>query len=265
MTQTRLFAFDLDDTLAHSKQPMAAEMAEALRRLLASTEVLIISGARFEQFELQVLSMLPGVACLERLHLMPTCGTRYLRFQDGQWVQQYSHDLPQQLKNRVHELIEIESKRLGLWHQDDEIWGERIEDRGSQVTYSALGQAAPVGAKRAWDVDGRKRETLRAALAQALPELEVRAGGLTSIDITERGIDKAYGVNRLIEILGLAPQEIEFVGDRLEPGGNDFPVVALGVLTHAVRDCDETLDYLLELLPAIESRAAAGTLNGFRV
>lgn len=242
-----LFAFDLDDTLAHSKQELSASMAAALAALLSHRDVLIISGARFAQFESQVLRVLPADVQLERLHLMPTCGTRYLRWREEQWIEVYAHDLPEASKAEVIMSIEEVARGLGFW-DTEQVWGDRIEDRGSQITYSALGQFAPIEAKREWDPTGARRETLRGELAQRLLGLEVRAGGLTSIDITERGIDKAYGVRRLLDILELKPTHMHFVGDRLQPGGNDFPVVALGVSTHEVADADETLPYLLDIV-----------------
>lgn len=92
---------------------------------------------------------------------------------------------------------------------------------------------------------------LRAAISKEIPELEVRAGGSTSIDVTTKGVDKAYGMQRLAELLDVAPAEILFIGDRLEPGGNDYPVIAVGVQTHAVTGPDETLTYIEELLPTL--------------
>lgn len=74
---------------------------------------------------------------------------------------------------------------------DERIWGERIEDRGSQITFSGLGQHAPLAAKAAWDPDFAKRKRLQAALGLALPGFAVRIGGSTSVDITRAGIDKA--------------------------------------------------------------------------
>jgi HAD superfamily hydrolase (TIGR01484 family) len=252
--EIRVFAFDLDDTLAESKQRLTPTMARALHDLLGVSDVLVISGARWEQFQSQVLGALPDDPRLERLHLMPTCGTRYLRWHDGMWVEQYAHDLHPAVKESVLRAIEEEARRLGHWYDEQQTWGERIEDRGSQVTYSALGQSAPIPAKRAWDPTGTKRQALRTALSERLPDLEVRMGGSTSIDITERGVDKAYGVGRLIDMLAIRPEQVHFVGDRLEPGGNDFPVVALGVSTRAVADWEETLEHIRQILAGVTTQ-----------
>lgn len=252
MAEIRVVAFDLDDTLAESKSQVEPAMTQALLDLLERRPVCVISGGRFEQFDEQLLRYLPASSRLADLHLMPTCGTRYLRWADDHWELMYAHDLTEQEKDAAIAAITTSSKELGLWGDDSDVFGERIEDRGSQVTYSALGQQAPVRLKKAWDPDGSKRELLRAAISAQIPDLEVRAGGSTSIDITTKGVDKAYGMRRLAELLDVAPEEIHFVGDRLEPGGNDYPVVAVGVQTHAVTGPHETLTYIAELLDSLD-------------
>jgi hydroxymethylpyrimidine pyrophosphatase-like HAD family hydrolase len=159
----------------------------------------------------------------------------------------YAHNLSPELRRRAIEALEQQARRLGLWEPDEKVAGPRIEDRGSQITFSALGQAAGVAEKRGWDPDGSKREKLRAAVAPLVPELEVRAGGSTSVDITQRGIDKAYGIRQLAIQTGIPLTDMLFIGDRLVPGGNDFPVAELGVPCHAVLGPEDTLSYLAKL------------------
>jgi len=250
----RLVAFDLDDTLAPSKTAITPRMAELLVALLAEVEVCVISGGRFTQFESQLVANLPleHPEALARMHLMPTCGTQYYLFRDGEWQQQYAENLTDEQKAAALAAVESEAKRLGLWEPDNgiEIWGPILEDRGSQITFSALGQAAPVEAKKAWDPTGEKKSALRAAVAPHLPELEVRSGGSTSVDITRRGIDKAYGMRKLAELTGIDFDDMLFVGDRLDPDGNDFPVIALGIPTRAVDGWEDTAAVIEEFLAA---------------
>ncbi|WIY84168.1 HAD-IIB family hydrolase [Propionimicrobium sp. PCR01-08-3] len=249
-----MVAFDLDDTLAESKSPLSPEMARTLADLLAVSAVCIISGGQFQQFDTQVLAQLPTDANLGDLHLMPTCGTRYLRFYEGLWHEVYAHVLSQVQKQAAIDALETSAKQLGLWEPDEKVTGPRIEDRGSQITYSALGQAARVDDKKAWDPDGTKRERLRTAVAVELPDLEVRAGGSTSIDVTRRGIDKAYGMNSLARQTGIPLTEMLFVGDRLMPGGNDYPVKELGVPCHAVSGPDDTEHYVRGLIEQLSAK-----------
>jgi phosphomannomutase len=247
----RLVAFDLDDTLAPSKSPISPAMRERLVALLERVPVCIISGGQIAQFQQQVMPAFADASdeALSRLHLMPTCGTQYYRHEHGEWVRMYAQDLGDDEKQRALAAVEHEAKRLGLW--ETQTWGPILEDRGSQVTFSALGQEAPVDAKRAWDPTGEKRNSLRAAVQELVPDLDVRSGGSTSIDITRRGVDKAYGMGKLSELTGIRLAEMLFVGDRLDPDGNDYPVLALGVPTRAVTGWENTLDLLDELIPTL--------------
>ncbi|MGO1317705.1 MAG: HAD-IIB family hydrolase [Cellulomonadaceae bacterium] len=251
----RLVAFDLDDTLAPSKSPVEPRMAQLLLRLLDVVEVCVISGGQFGQFRSQLVEQLGGASAheLARLHLMPTCGTQYYRHTDGAWHQVYAENLTEDEKSRALAAVETSARELGYWETDT--WGPVLEDRGSQITFSALGQAAPVPAKSAWDPTGEKKSTLRAAVAEQLPDLEVRSGGSTSVDITRKGIDKAYGMRRLAELTGVALDDMLFIGDRLDEAGNDYPVKALGVRCHAVTGWPDTAGYLDTLIPTLAPRS----------
>ncbi|WP_269304014.1 HAD-IIB family hydrolase [Aeromicrobium sp. HA] len=251
MSGPRLVAFDLDDTLAPSKCAIPAPIGELLIRLAERVEVAIISGGQLEQFRKQVVEQLPPAPAevLERIHLLPTCGTQYYRLRGEEIVTVYAHRLTEDERDRALAAVEQEARRLGLW--ESQTWGDILEDRGSQITFSALGQKAPIDAKMAWDPDGRKKGALRDAVAAVLPDLEVRSGGSTSVDITHRGIDKAYGMRQLADATGIGLDAMLFVGDRLDPEGNDYPVLALGVDCHAVEGWQDTVDYLEGLIPTL--------------
>ena len=85
-----------------------------------------------------------------------------------------------------------------------------------------------------------KRKKIKAVLDTLIPEFSVRLGGATSIDVTKPGIDKAYGIGKLRDILGIQLKEMIYVGDALFPGGNDYPAKQAGVISIPVRDPNET-------------------------
>ncbi|MCC4908969.1 HAD-IIB family hydrolase [Microbacterium sp. cx-59] len=250
----RLIAFDLDDTLAPSKSAVDPRIARILLDLAERVEVAIISGGQLSQFRAQVVEQLPETTpeVLSHLHLLPTCGTQYYRINADGIQTIYAHALTDDEKTRALTAVEEEARRLGLWA--DETWGDILEDRGSQITFSALGQTAPLDAKTAWDPTGEKKNTLREAVAARIPDLEVRSGGSTSVDITHRGIDKAYGMRQLAEQTGIPLDDMLFVGDRLDPDGNDYPVLVMGVTCHAVDGWHDTAEYLEQLLPTLPRR-----------
>ncbi len=233
----KLIVFDLDGTLAESKAPIDAEMAALLSSLLACAKVAVISGGNWPQFQKQVLSHLPHDGLLKNLSLLPTCGTKFYRYA-GDWEKIYSEDFTAAEKEKI-----IGSLNKSIAAADckvEKVWGEVIEDRGSQITFSALGQQAPLDAKKTWDPDFAKRKKIKAILDKLIPEFSVRLGGATSIDVTKPGIDKAYGIRKLRDILCIAIQDMIYIGDAVFPGGNDYPAKEAGALSIEVRDPTET-------------------------
>ena len=234
----RLIAFDLDGTLALSKQPLDDEMAELLARLLDVAMVAIISGGDWPQFEKQVVSRMPPHARLTNFIIQPTTGTKLYRFADGGWTRVYAELFSAEESQHIRDALKTAVAQAGYAHE--QVWGEQVEDRGSQITFSALGQQAPLEAKDHWDPDHAKRRKLQSLLQGMLPDLSINMGGSTSIDITRKGVDKAYGLNRLAETLGIAHDDILFLGDAIFPGGNDYPAKTMGLDTVRVRDVAET-------------------------
>ena len=238
----RVIAFDLDDTLAISKGIISDEMGLALVALLEKYDVCITSGGRFEQFKSQVIDRLEAPEhLLGKLHLMPTCGTRYYRYDEleHEWQLQYAEDLTEEQRQSIIECIEVHAKELGMWAEHP--YGAIIEDRLSQITYSALGQEAPPEEKYKWaEKFAEQKKMLRDKVAQNLPGLEVRLGGTTSVDVTRIGIDKAYGMHKLMDAIDVSMDEIFFIGDKLQEGGNDYPVKAMGIDTLEVKSFEVT-------------------------
>ncbi len=233
----KLIVFDLDGTLAPSKSSLDSEMASLLHDLLGVVRVAVISGGAWLQFEKQVLSKLKQDERLASLSILPTCGTQFFQYA-GQWTRLYAEDFTTDEKEKI---IGSLSKSVGIaGFKVEKTWGETVEDRGSQITYSALGQQAPLEDKVKWDGDFAKRKKIKAILDTLIPEFSVRLGGATSIDVTKPGIDKAYGIKKLREILGIEVKEMIYVGDALFPGGNDYPAEEAGVTSIAVRGPDDT-------------------------
>jgi HAD superfamily hydrolase (TIGR01484 family) len=241
-----LVAFDLDGTLAESKQAIKGDMGEALADLLQVAHVAVISGGDWPQFDKQVASRLPARADLSRLWLMPTTGTKLYTHQSGEWTTVYAELFDDETKKNIIEAFDASLEATGF--VPEETWGERIEDRGSQITFSALGQQAPVEAKEKWDPDFAKRKVIQADLKKRLPELSINMGGATSIDITQKGVDKAYGLKRLRDESGIALDKMMFIGDAIFPGGNDYPAKELGLDTVRVRDPHDTLSVIATIV-----------------
>lgn len=235
----KLIAFDLDGTLAESKQPIGDEMADLLTGLLRVADVAVISGGDWPQFEQQVIGRMPKGAAFSRLWIMPTTGAKLYRHEaGGGWQPVYADDFSGAERQQILDALDKAVEQSGL--KEPRTWGRQIEDRGTQITFSGLGQEAPLDAKTAWDPDFAKRKALQAALKPLLPGLSVNVGGSTSVDITREGVDKGWGLRRLARESGVGLDEMIFLGDAIYPGGNDYPAQEAGVPSIKVRDPADT-------------------------
>jgi phosphomannomutase len=246
----KLVVLDLDGTLAESKSSFDAETSSLFHELLACVKVAVISGGDWPQFEKQVLSHLPQDERLKDLSLLPTCGTKFFRY-NGTWKKLYSEDFTADEKSKIISSLSKAVEDAGF--KVEKTWGDVIEDRGSQITYSALGQHAPLQEKSNWDPDYTKRKKIKALLDTQLSEFSVRMGGATSIDVTKPGIDKAYGVRKLRDSLGISLKEMIFIGDALFPGGNDYPAEQAGVIAIPVRDPEDTKRVIEAIIACLEN------------
>jgi phosphomannomutase len=233
----KLIVFDLDGTLAKSKSPLDAEMSKLLHDLLGVVKVAVISGGDWPQFYKQLISNLPHDEGLANLSVLPTCGTKFFQY-SGDWKKIYAEDFAADEKKKIIGGLNTAIADAGF--KVEKVWGETIEDRGSQITYSALGQQAPLVEKEKWDPDFAKRKKIKAILDPLIPGFSVRLGGSTSIDVTKPGIDKAYGIGKLRDILGISLKEMIYIGDALFPGGNDYPAEQAGVISIPVRGPEDT-------------------------
>lgn len=251
----KLIAFDLDGTLAPSKSTLPPRMASLLNDLLKTHQVCVISGGKYELFQRQVLSNITtDPDLLKGLHLMPTSGTRYYTFDPDvtDWKLNYAEDFTDEDKQQIITALAEGLDESG--YAVDKTYGETIEDRNSQITLSILGQeiVAELGEegvriKEAWDPDGSKKLRIRAIIAPKIPNFEVRAAGATSIDVTKPGVDKAYGMNKLMAATGLSMEDILFMGDKIVEGGNDYPVEQMGIDCISVRSWEDT-SYAIEAI-----------------
>jgi phosphomannomutase len=244
----KLMAFDLDGTLAESKQRVTPQMGGLLSELLSHIPIAILSGAGFQQFEIQFLPAFPNTDHFDRLYLFPTNAAACFTFKNGAWKVVYDRSFNSFEKGRITQAFK-ESVVEAKLTEPKEIWGERLEDRGAQITFSELGQHAPLEEKEKWhQLHEDERDRLREALVRRLPDFSVLEGGLTTVEVTPKGVSKAYGIRKLIELTGTSVSEMLYVGDALQEGGNDAVVVETGIKTHEVFSPEETAALLRHVI-----------------
>jgi len=241
----KVLSFDVDQTLNVAKMPVPDEIADLLIKCLDKFEICPISGQKFDQFMVQIANRLVerGVTDqqLSHLHLFVAQGTQYYKYQNGDWIQVYNNPLTDEQVQKITETMEQAAKELGFWEADKVQPGDEIiENRLSQVTFSALGQKAGTEEKYAWDADCKKREKIVARCKELAPEFEYEIGGTTSINAFIPGMNKVFGMTHLIEELHVEKSDILYFGDMTQPGGNDYPVVQMGIDTITVRSHEDT-------------------------
>ena len=251
----KLVVFDLDGTLAESKSVMDAEMSGLMARLLAAKKVAVIGGGKYDLFTQQLIRRLKApTPLLHNLFLFPTTATAFYRYAHG-WKKIYDLHLTKQERDSIKKAFEEAFVEVDYVHPK-KTYGKVVEDRGTQVTFSALGQeivarlgARGVALKKKWkDENTEMKMRIAKAVQRRLPKLEVRAAGYTSIDVTRKGIDKAYGIRQIEKHLHIPKRDMVFVGDALFPGGNDYAVRRTGVVCLPVEGPKETKRIIRSLL-----------------
>lgn len=239
----KVLAFDIDQTLNVAKTPITDDIADLLVKCLDHFEICPISGQKFDQFLIQIVDRLknPTPEQLKHLHLFVAQGTQYYRYNGEKWEQVYNYPLTDEQVKKISQTIETAAKELGFWEEDKLTEGDEIiENRLSQVTFSALGQKAGTEAKYAWDPDCKKREKIVTRCKELAPEFDYEIGGTTSINAITPGMNKVFGMTHLLEELNVKKEDILYFGDMTQPGGNDYPVVQMGINTITVRNHEDT-------------------------
>ncbi len=240
--------FDLDDTLAESFKPPSQEMIRRLMELLDLIPIAILSAAGFPRIESQFLDELALSPHIGRCYIFPNSASQcYMREESGAWRLEYSLDLSIEEREMVKDAIDKSVTETAIIEQHPQ-YEPMVIDREAQIAFAALGLKATDTDKNAWDPDQSKRKHLKSAIEKRISGFEVLIGGKTTIDITRKGVDKAYGVTWLSKRLGIAPEAMLFVGDALYPGGNDAVVIPTGIQTMSVTGPDGTAKIIDELL-----------------
>ena len=233
--QKGLIVFDIDGTLTLTKAPMDRQMAALIAKLLAVKRIAIIGGGKFALFkeQLHTLGELKiSKDLFKNLFLFPATATSFYIYQAG-WKKVYALQLSRAERDKIKRTFHEVLKKISYQHPQ-KIYGNVIEDRGTQVTFSALGQdvVAMLGTKRGvalktrWAQENRSlKMKIGRLVAKALPEFDVHVAGFTSIDVTKKGIDKGYGLRQIEKHLHVRIKQMLFIGDAIFPGGNDYAVV----------------------------------------
>jgi HAD superfamily hydrolase (TIGR01484 family) len=220
----------MDKTIAPPRQPILPEMYELLSSL--PYDIAIVSGQEVEKIAWQS-NDLPSF----------TLGQNGNHATDVENNELWKIPLDDQHKAEINAHIQKLIERLD--HELNYEW-DPIEDRGSQITFSPIGNTAPVDIKMVYDPERKKREALLQAVPFISDDLIVKIGGSTSIDYIHKDRHKGTNVAKLIEHMQWDKDECVYFGDGLYPGGNDEAVIGV-IKTIPVEDHHDTYKKLQEM------------------
>jgi HAD superfamily hydrolase (TIGR01484 family) len=219
--------FDMDNTIAPSRQLILPEMFELLSNL--SLDIIIVSGQSVDKIKWQSNNLPATVLGQNGNHAIAIDGKEI-------WNVPLTPEHKSEINEHINKLLSI------LDHDVNPDWNP-IEDRGAQITFSPIGNTAPVEIKMVYDPDRKKREELLKKVPFESSELTVKFGGSTSLDYFHAKNHKGANVQKLIELMGWQKDDCIYYGDGLFPGGNDESVIGV-IETVPVKDHLDTFDKL---------------------
>lgn len=230
------YLFDIDGTLTAPRSKMTKENAKEFIFCMKNKTFYLITGSDFikviEQLPLSVVSKASYVfCCLGNEIYKPIDEISYTK------VHQANNDWP-------NEIIDY-CQRFVNNSEYSEKYGNHIEKRVGVINVSSVGRNALPEQRKSyfdWDVSVQEREKFVKSFNNSFSEFEASIGGMISIDITLKGCNKR-------QALDWVGWDVVFFGDRIEEGGNDYPLadrISLDSrgISYSVSGPEETIDIL---------------------
>ena len=219
----------MDLTLAPSREPILPEMYQKVSSL--PHEIIIVSGQDVAKISWQSNQLVSY-----------TLGQNGNHATDKEDNEMWHTPLTKEHESEI--LSHIEQLVSHLDHDLNHDWNP-IENRGAQVTFSPIGNTAPVEKKRGYDPDRKKRSSLLAKAPLDSENIMIKFGGSTSFDYIPKDRHKGTNVQKLIDHMNWDKDDCVYFGDGLFPGGNDEDVIGV-IDTVLVEDHHDTYRKLNE-------------------
>ena len=217
-----IYIFDVDGTLTPSRQPMTDEFREYFTQWTKKNFFFLVSGSDIdklrEQLSEEILGRAMGVFC---------CAGNKL-YLNGELHSENKFEPPEQLIEFLEHKLEVAQFLPRA--------GNHIENRGAMLNFSVIGRDCNLNQRQMYfDYDNKNGERIRIAkkIREMFPYLDASIGGQISIDIYPKGNDKSQILSVIEKILaggmsgGWKAVTYTFIGDRMEEGGNDYPLAQL--------------------------------------
>ena len=232
------FIFDVDGTLTPSRGVIDDQFKEFFLEFIHVNDTYLVTGSDYNK----TLEQLGDDIC-NNVKCIYNCSGNDVWIR-GKNIKTNSWSLPDAPREWL--ISQLTSSKFVLRT------GNHIEDRPGSINFSIVGRNATMKERQLyvnWDKETDERHKLAKEFNHLFHELQARVGGETGLDIYPRGKDKSQVISDFIK-----EDKLYFFGDRIEPGGNDFPLskaitsrgngMAIGV--KGWRDTYERLSYYQE-------------------
>ena len=228
----RLFVFDVDGTLTPSRQKIDKKFANWLEHFFSHNAVYLVTGSDRDKTLEQIGTNLYYLA-----DTVYNCSGNHV-FQQHREIYRTDWVLPEKAVQFL----------LGKLH-DSKFYkktGKHIEERPGTVNFSIVGRNANLEERvmyRNWDEGKNERRIIAEEFNSLFPDIEALVAGETGLDIFPRGANKGQIIK------DFDGYEVHFFGDKMDEGGNDYPLAVLNKngKNYHVRDWKHTWELLKEL------------------
>ena len=210
----KLIAFDLDGTLTQHKTHLGEKNRNVLDQLSKKYKLLMVGAGMCRR----IFNQMDGYP----IDIIGNYGMQYGVYnpetKDLDIV--FDEQLPcdrESVEKRVTALRE----KYGF----TEFAGENVEYHSSGcVTFPILGTKAKIEDKLAFDPDRSRRRAFYGEVIEAFSDYVVFVGGSSSFDMAPKPYNKYHALDLYCKEAGLSHDEVVFIGDDYETGGNDNSV-----------------------------------------
>jgi len=218
----KIFIFDVDGTLTPSRLPMTKEFQEFFKQWIKKNKFYLVTGSDLPKLQEQMCYF-----DIEAERIFTCCGNQMWKPDPS--IVNISAELIYENKFELPEHLEMFLKIVLNKSPYPHRYGNHIENRGSMVNFSIVGRDCTQEQREEffeWDNENEERKKITNIIKQKAKGIDAVIGGQISIDIYPEGNDKSQ-ILKHIQDLEPDLEEIIFIGDRIEEGGNDYPLAQI--------------------------------------
>ena len=204
------FIFDVDGTLTPSRQTIDPKFKEFFIQFIKDNKVYLVTGSDYSKTVEQL-----GADICESVVKVYNCSGNDVYFK-GSRVHCKKFEAPKELYDLMNGWLQGSPFPLRT--------GNHIEERMGTINFSIVGRNCTLGERKLYvkhDLENRERESIAFQINLEFPNITATVGGETGIDIYAKGADKS----QILEDFN-QNDKIYFFGDKIEQGGNDWPLAA---------------------------------------